>query len=81
MARDMYTIEEINKKNIKTVNVYKKQNPWVSILRIFMCFVVIRDHFVPTGNTLAQKIVGWLVWGDGGAVFYVPFFLLYGRGY
>ena len=53
MARDMYTIEEINKKNIKTVNVYKKQNPWVSILQIFMCFVVIRDHFVPTGNTIA----------------------------
>ena len=33
----------------------KKQNPWISILRIFMCFAVIQYHFVTAVNTLPQK--------------------------
>lgn len=42
---------------VKIDTTYYKLNPWVSLLRIFMCFVVIRDHFGTNGDTLAQKIV------------------------
>ena len=42
----------------QTLSIYRDLNPWVSLLRIFMCFVVVRDHFLPTGDTITQKIVG-----------------------
>jgi len=44
----------------ETENLYHKQNPWVSLLRIIMCFAVIQIHYVPEGNTVAQRIVGEL---------------------
>ncbi|MCQ2520936.1 MAG: acyltransferase [Lachnospiraceae bacterium] len=41
----------------QTASLYQKQNPWVSLLRIIMCFIVVCDHFEPTSNTIAENFV------------------------
>lgn len=43
----------------KFVEKYSKHNAWISLLRIFMCIVVIQDHFGTSGTTILQKGVGF----------------------
>lgn len=37
----------------------KQYNTWVSLLRVFLCFIVIQDHFSTAYETLAQKFIGF----------------------
>ena len=55
---------------IRYANRYYKQNAWISILRVFMCLVVIQDHFGTNNETLVQKFLNFLGFISG-SLFYV----------
>lgn len=42
---------------VTVLDKYKKQNPWISILRILLCFAVIQYHYNTAGETILQKYV------------------------
>lgn len=44
---------------IRHANRYYKQNAWISILRVFMCLVVIQGHFGTNNETLVQKFLNF----------------------
>ncbi len=55
---------------------YKGMNIWVSILRIFMCFVVIQDHFLTKMETPIQKGIGWFSWYAVSAFMFLSFYFM-----
>lgn len=55
---------------------FEKQNAWVSLLRLFVCFVVIQIHCPPDGTTFMQKVIYFFSWYAVPCFMFLSFYFL-----